>query len=162
MVCSTFEYPRAIRARSIGDVADYIFFAVLALYFPTSPGHSTQKVANMIIYVATHVLVLSFAVWRSAAMPCTTWKNSLPARVDDTSAATQLAEALNCSGGSFDVEWVGLVEITQPIRVMNGTTLTVSGAPDGSSIIDGANETSHFEVSQSRVEGVILHQTIPV
>ena len=113
----------------------------------------------IIICVATHALMLSFAVWRSAAMPCTLWQRSIPERVDNTSGASLLAEAVNCSGGSFDVEWAGLVEITQPIRVMNGTTLTVSGAPDGSSILDGANETSHFEVSQFRVEIVILDQT---
>lgn len=48
--------------------------------------------------------------------------------VDDTASATALANSLkNCSGGVFEVEWKGHVVVTQTIRVVDGTTLRVTG-----------------------------------
>ena len=79
-------------------------------------------------------------------MPCNSSQLVVPPIVEDTEGANQLAEAVNCSGGSFDVEWVGSVKLETAIRVLDGTTLSVTGAFDGSSRIDGFNETSLFDV----------------
>ena len=97
-------------------------------------------------FLVSQVAVLLLASWRSGATPCNSSQVVVPPRVDDTEDAYQLAEALNCTGGSFDVEWVGSVKLETAIRVLDGTTLSVTGASDGSSRIDGANETSLFEV----------------
>ena len=59
-----------------------------------------------------------------------------------------MAEAVNCSGGSFHVQWVGHVKVGQTTSVSNQATLSIIAAPDRSSIIDRANETSHFELSR--------------
>lgn len=83
------------------------------------------------------------------AVPCAadaqrTW-------VVETSAQAQdLAAAINCSGGSFEVEWRGAVVVDEPIYVADGTVLTVNGsASNGASseaVIDGNSATRLFTV----------------
>lgn len=99
--------------------------------------------AGCLVY---QVMVLLLASWKSAATPCNSSQILVPTRVGDTESAYRLAEAVDCSGGSFDVEWVGSVRMETAIRVTDGTTLRVTGASDGSSFIDGSNETSLFYV----------------
>lgn len=71
--------------------------------------------------------------------------------VVETSAQAQaLAAAVNCSGGTFEVEWRGSVVIDEPILVVGGTVLTVTG--DGTSaVIDGNAATRLFTASDDAV-----------
>lgn len=79
-----------------------------------------------------------------APEPCSL--NAQRSWVVGTSAEAQsLAAAVNCSGGSFEVEWIGKVGVEEPILVANGTVLTVTG--DGASaVIDGNSATRLFTV----------------
>ncbi|CAM9152222.1 unnamed protein product [Ectocarpus fasciculatus] len=78
------------------------------------------------------------------ALPCSaevqqTWV------VDDSAQAQALASAVNCSGGSFEVEWRGTVVVESAFYVVDGTTLSITG--DGSSAtIDGNAATRLFTV----------------
>lgn len=79
-----------------------------------------------------------------AAAPCAadaprTWVVETPAQ------ARALAAALNCSGGSFEVEWRGTVVVDEPIYVVNGTVLAVTGATP-EAVIDGNSATRLFTV----------------
>lgn len=78
------------------------------------------------------------------ALPCSeevqqTWV------VGDTAEARALAAAVNCSGGSFEVEWVGSVVVEHPIHVVDGTVLSVTGASSGA-VMDGNAATRLFTV----------------
>lgn len=65
--------------------------------------------------------------------------------VEDSEQAHALAEAVNCSGGSFEVEWRGAVIVETPFFIGVGTTLAISGA-DSSAVIDGNGGTRLFTV----------------
>lgn len=67
--------------------------------------------------------------------------------VEDTDGASQLAGALNCSGGVFDVEWLWPVTVSETIAVGNDTVLTVRGEGDEPALVDGANQ----------IRGVVVH-----
>lgn len=58
--------------------------------------------------------------------------------VHDEYSASELVKALNCSGGYFDVTWVGNVQIVAPYHVTNGTSLVIHGK-------NGASVTHHAE-----------------
>lgn len=88
----------------------------------------------------------------STAVPCTSSQLAAPPVVKDYGGVQGLAESVNCSGGSFEVEWVGSVIVEETIRIFGGTTLSITGAADGTSIANGANMTSLFEV-----DGGTLH-----
>ncbi len=82
----------------------------------------------------------------SAAPPCSaevqqTWT------VETSDHAEALAASINCSGGSFEVEWRGRVVVDETIYVVDGTVLTVNGA-DGAdgAWIDGNFATRLFTV----------------
>ena len=51
--------------------------------------------------------------------------------VEDVYQARALAEAINCSGGSFQVEWRGNISMDETISVVNGSVLRIYGSPDG-------------------------------
>lgn len=91
-------------------------------------------------------LALLFLSRRTTAMSCSTSTLSVPSVVEDTAGALQLSEALKCSSGVFDVEWVGSVTAEETIDVADGTTLSISGEADGSSIVNGDGKISLFEV----------------
>ena len=69
-----------------------------------------------------------------------------PSVVEDTAGALHLVEVMTCVNGSFDVEWAGFVTLGTPIAIYSNTSLRVTGAADGSSWIDGADQFSFFEV----------------
>lgn len=73
--------------------------------------------------------------------------------VEDTAGAVRLAQAVNCSGGSFDVTWIGSVTVEETIHVGEGTTVNVTGSSDGTSVADGASQTSQFNLDG----GGVLH-----
>lgn len=71
-----------------------------------------------------------------AALPCSaevqqTWV------VDEQEQAHALAAVVNCSGGSFEVEWRGTVVMEMPIMIGADTVLTITGV--GSSTLDADN-----------------------
>lgn len=47
--------------------------------------------------------------------------------VAESAEALALAAAVNCSGGSFEVEWRGSVVVESPIYVSDGTVVTFTG-----------------------------------
>lgn len=77
-----------------------------------------------------------------------------PLVVEDTAGAVRLAQAVNCSGGSFDVSWIGSVMVEETIHVLEGTTLNITGSADGTSIADGGDQTPLFKVDRG---GGALH-----
>ena len=99
-----------------------------------------------VLPLAIHAGVVLLLARRSGAVPCTPLELDAPIVVDDTAGALQLAAATNCSGGAFNVSWVGSVTVEDTIRVADGTTLSVVGTPDGSSIVSGTGQGSLFEV----------------
>lgn len=91
-----------------------------------------------------------------AASPCAADAQRLWV-VETSAQARDLAAAVGCSGGSFDVEWRGTVVVDEPIYVVNGTVLTVTGGAvagagsgggdDGDdAVIDGNSATRLFAV----------------
>eukprot|EP00904_Undaria_pinnatifida_P004259 jgi/Undpi1/13834/HiC_scaffold_9.g03485.m1 len=91
-----------------------------------------------------------------SALPCSadvqrTWV------VDNSAKAKALAAAVNCSGGSFEVEWRGSVVVDGPIYVTNGTILTITGV-GSDALIDGNASTRLFTVVDAslHVSGVSI------
>ena len=77
--------------------------------------------------------------------------------VENTTQAGALAKALNCSGGTFEVEWRGRVVIDRTLLVVGGTTLSVRGV-GSSALMDGGGSIGLLTVSNSslRVSNMIL------
>lgn len=65
--------------------------------------------------------------------------------VEDTASATALAEAVDCSGGAFQVKWRGIVAIDRTIYVGAGTILNITGL-DSMACIDGNDTHRLFTV----------------
>ncbi|CAN0030927.1 unnamed protein product [Scytosiphon promiscuus] len=93
-------------------------------------------------------LIILLACRRASAVPCTSSTLVAPTVVNDTAGALLLAQAINCSGGVFDVSWVGSVTVEETIHVSDGTVLSVEGATDGGSpFVKGAGEVSLFSAN---------------
>ena len=104
------------------------------------------------LLVSSAAALLLLGSQLTAAGPCTPPQLNAPQVVEDTAGAQDLAEAVNCSEGSFAVEWVGSVFVEETIRFFGGTSLSITGAVDGTSVANGGNITSLFEV-----DGGTLH-----
>ncbi|CAM9202693.1 unnamed protein product, partial [Hapterophycus canaliculatus] len=82
--------------------------------------------------------------------------------VEDTAGAIELANAINCSGGTFDVEWRGHVNVTQPFWISELTSVNINGVGRGASqaIADGNGETRIFNVLNAslHLHGMTLTQ----
>lgn len=65
--------------------------------------------------------------------------------VDDTESARVLAEAVGCSGGTFEAIWRGHVVLNQTIFVSSGTVLSVTGV-DSAAAIDGRGSFRLFAI----------------
>eukprot|EP00752_Nemacystus_decipiens_P012586 g11146.t1 len=65
--------------------------------------------------------------------------------VETAAQARALVGAVNCSGGSFEVEWRGHITVDEPIYVVGGTVLSLTGAEPGA-VIDGNGSTRLFTV----------------
>ncbi|CAM9421055.1 unnamed protein product [Choristocarpus tenellus] len=92
------------------------------------------------------VLVLQHLRYLSAVICPTT---SEPLRVVDTPGAKKLSAAVNCTGGTVDAVWVGLVIIDGTIEVGQGTVLNIVGeVGDGGTdaVVQGASSARIFEV----------------
>lgn len=68
--------------------------------------------------------------------------------IESTEQVLALAEAINCSGGYFNVEWRGTVAVEKTISVSYGTVLNVTGA-GSSAVIDGRGMTNLFVVANA-------------
>ncbi len=74
--------------------------------------------------------------------------------MDSTAQARALTAAVDCSGGSFEVEWRGSVVVDMPIYVVDGTVLSVTGGGSSPARISGNYSTQLF-----RVVNATLHAT---
>ena len=79
-----------------------------------------------------------------ASVPCATdlqgqWL------VETLAEAKEMAEAVNCAEGSFDVEWRGDIVVAQTIRVVDGTVLKITGV-GSSPTINGGGASRIFTV----------------
>lgn len=84
---------------------------------------------------------------QASAYPCSHSHTTVSFTVRDSEDMVELADAVNCSGGSFSVSWVTEVVVTRPIFVYDGTVLNVIGSTDdGTSVIDGEGRTDLFQV----------------
>lgn len=66
--------------------------------------------------------------------------------VETSEQAHELAAAVGCAGGSFEVEWRGSVVVPVTISVVDGTVLAVTGADGSGAVVDGAGSTRLFTV----------------
>lgn len=87
--------------------------------------------------------ILSIA--KSQVLPCPLGVTNRT--VFNSAQAVDLSDALLCSGGQFDVTWVGEVTLTRTIALVNGTSLKISGSSSGGSVIDGGDQNQLFNVS---------------
>eukprot|EP00903_Cladosiphon_okamuranus_P015420 g14243.t1 len=104
-----------------------------------------------ILEVATVGSFLVFAGRWSAAVPCASSTLVAPSVVKDTAGALALAEAVDCSDGTFEVSWVGTVAVEQTILVPDGTFLSIIGLPDGSSTVESVGAGAGAYVTDSTV-----------
>eukprot|EP00953_Heterococcus_sp_UTEX-ZZ885_P005060 3198-Heterococcus_DN1.PRE.1 len=84
----------------------------------------------------------------AASKPCGTAKTKLPQpfTVSTAAEASQLIAAVNCEGGQFVANWLGAISLPETIVIGNGTELTLTGAANATSIIEGSNTTQLFDV----------------
>jgi predicted outer membrane repeat protein len=70
-----------------------------------------------------------------------------PFSVTSVRDVLQLAQALNCSNGSFGITWCGRVTVPETIVVGARTELTITSCADkAAAVIDGGNSTQLFNV----------------
>ena len=55
--------------------------------------------------------------------------------VDNSVQARALAEAANCSGGTFDVLWKGFISVETTIYITDGTVLNITGVRESSAVV---------------------------
>lgn len=67
--------------------------------------------------------------------------------VESSTQARAMTEAVNCSGGTFDVEWRGAVAVEKTINVVDGTFLAITGVGNSSTaVINGGQHMRLFTV----------------
>ena len=72
--------------------------------------------------------------------------------INDPVQARSFSQAVNCTGGNFEVEWNGRVVIDETIRVLDGTIMTVTGAgTNGNAFMDGGGQTQIFSVENAEL-----------
>lgn len=76
--------------------------------------------------------------------------------VENTAQATALAEAINCSSGTFEVEWRGNVVIEKTMYVLYGTVLNIAGV-GGNAGVDGNSATRPFAVINATLHLSDMH-----
>ncbi|CAN0422398.1 unnamed protein product, partial [Ascophyllum nodosum] len=72
--------------------------------------------------------------------------------VENTTQVQTLAEAMNCSGGTFKVEWNGTIVIDIEIVVTSGTVLNITGSVGSSAVLDGGGSTRLFRVANAYLQ----------
>ncbi|CAN0412480.1 unnamed protein product, partial [Pylaiella littoralis] len=73
--------------------------------------------------------------------------------VEDSAGASALADATNCSGGVFDVEWRGYVEFPSTLFITDGSLLNKTGATaeDRAAVANGGSSHQFINVVDSTV-----------
>ena len=71
--------------------------------------------------------------------------------VETTAEVQILAEAINCSGGNFTVEWKADIIVDTEIVIEDGTAITIVGAGSGA-VIDGGGITRLFRVVNASLQ----------
>ena len=71
--------------------------------------------------------------------------------VENTTQAQALAEAVNCSGGSFEVEWKGTIFVGTEIVIEDGTVLKIVGT-SSDAVMDGRSITRLFRVVNASLQ----------
>lgn len=87
-------------------------------------------------------LLLALA-WSQDLLPCDAGTQSLT--VANTNDAIDLAKSLECSNGTFAVEWFGEVIVTETITITEGTLVNITGATTDATA-DGDGITQLFAV----------------
>ena len=71
--------------------------------------------------------------------------------VENITQVRALAEAINCSGGTFQVEWKGTIVIDTEIVVTSGTVLNITRV-GSSAVLDGGGNTRLFRVLNASLQ----------
>lgn len=71
--------------------------------------------------------------------------------VKSSEDTASLAEALNCTGGAFSVDWIGHVFVEKTIYMLDDTSLTITGA-DLRAVVDGGGTTALFDVENATLQ----------
>ena len=71
--------------------------------------------------------------------------------VSNANQAQALAEAVNCSGGTFDVEWRGSIIVDTEILVIDGTVLNITGV-GSRAVLDGGGKTRLFRLVNASLQ----------
>lgn len=95
-----------------------------------------------------NIWMLGLALGQSAAAPCVQLEPQ-NITVANTADAFNLAVVVQCTNGTFNVEWIGDVVVNGTFHVSGGTSLYISGAVSGSSVIDGGNSIGLFYVNDA-------------
>ena len=71
-----------------------------------------------------------------------------------------MAVAINCSGGSFEIEWRGSIVIDAPMHIVDGTVLSMIGGGMSPARIDGNYSTQVFRVVNAtlHVSDIDIHR----
>ena len=72
--------------------------------------------------------------------------------VENATQVQALAEAMNCSGGTFEVKWNGTIVIDTEIVVASGTVLNITGSVGSSAVLDGGGNTRLFRVANAHLQ----------
>ncbi len=105
-----------------------------------NPARGSRKLLRFIF------LLSILAIVRSQVLPsCPLGITNLT--ISNTAQAVDLADALLCSGGRFEVDWVGELLLPRTIAVSDGSSLKISGSSSGGSVVDGGAQKQLFSVS---------------
>ena len=72
--------------------------------------------------------------------------------VETTAQVQALTEAVNCSGGTFNVEWRGSIVVGTEIVVVDGTVLNITGGEGSNAILDGRGMTRLLRVVNASLQ----------
>ena len=72
--------------------------------------------------------------------------------VENTTQVQALAEAVNCSGGTFNVEWRGSVVVDTDIVVVDGTVLNITRGEGCNATLDGGGMMRLFRVANASLQ----------
>ena len=72
--------------------------------------------------------------------------------VENTTQVQTIAEAMNCSGGTFEVEWNGTIAMDTEIVVTNKNVLNITGTVGSSAVLDGGGSTRLFRVANAYLQ----------
>lgn len=85
--------------------------------------------------------VLTLDVW---AAPCSSATGQ--PTVNGEATALTFAEAVNCSDGQFNVEWIGTVQVPIVIEIPTGTVINIYGSGSSPTVVEGARVSQLFWV----------------